>query len=99
MFCPECGSILKPKDGKFHCSSCKKDIDQKTEIREKSRKEIRKVGLVHEELATLPETNSECPECGNKRAFYWLVQTRAGDEAPTRFYKCAKCEHTWKEYY
>ncbi|MBS3171381.1 hypothetical protein J4449_02085 [Candidatus Woesearchaeota archaeon] len=28
----------------------------------------------------------------------WLVQTRAADEAATRFFKCVKCMHTWRAY-
>jgi DNA-directed RNA polymerase, subunit M/Transcription elongation factor TFIIS len=39
-----------------------------------------------------------CPKCGNHEAYYWMIQTRAADEPPTRFYKCVKCGHTWREY-
>lgn len=46
----------------------------------------------------LPETNADCPECKNTTAYYWIEQTRAADEAPTRFYKCTKCAYTWREY-
>ena len=46
----------------------------------------------------LPKTKEECPECANKEAFYWTVQTRAGDEAETKFLKCTKCKHTWRDY-
>jgi len=27
-----------------------------------------------------------------------MIQTRAADEPPTRFYRCTKCGHTWREY-
>ena len=40
----------------------------------------------------------ECEKCGNKEAFYWQIQTRAGDEPMTRFYRCTKCKETWREY-
>lgn len=39
-----------------------------------------------------------CPECGHEEAYYWLQQTRAADEPSTRFYKCVRCGHVWREY-
>lgn len=39
-----------------------------------------------------------CPKCSHDEAFFWMLQTRAADEPPTRFYRCAKCGHTWREY-
>jgi len=46
----------------------------------------------------LPITNEACPECKHRKAYYWIIQTRAADEPPTKFYKCVKCEHTWRDY-
>ena len=46
----------------------------------------------------LPKTHVQCPRCEHGEAFWWMEQTRAADEAPTRFYKCCKCEHVWREY-
>ena len=43
---------------------------------------------------TLPLTDADCPKCEHEKAYYWLVQTRAGDEADTKFLKCEKCKHT-----
>ncbi|MEK6946569.1 MAG: transcription factor S, partial [Nanoarchaeota archaeon] len=34
----------------------------------------------------------------HKTAYFWLVQTRAGDEPETKFLKCEKCGHTWRDY-
>ena len=39
-----------------------------------------------------------CEKCGNKAAYYWTQQTRGADEPETRFFKCTKCEYTWREY-
>ena len=60
----------------------------------------KKIEVVSEKdnTAGLPLTDTTCPKCGHKKAYYWLVQTRAGDEAETRFFKCEKCGHTWREY-
>src|SRR5438093_1332717 len=46
---------------------------------------------------TLPKTKAECPKCNNHEAFYWLVQTRGGDESSTQFFRCTNCGATWRE--
>jgi DNA-directed RNA polymerase subunit M len=51
-----------------------------------------------EDLRTLPTTNTICPECGNREAFWWLRQLRAADESEVRFFRCTKCGKTWREY-
>lgn len=58
----------------------------------------KKIEVVDKRIETYPKTNEECPKCHHKEAYYWLVQTRAGDEAATRFFRCVKCNHTWREY-
>jgi len=40
----------------------------------------------------------ECEVCGNKKAWYWLQQTRSADEPPTQFFRCTKCKRVWREY-
>lgn len=40
----------------------------------------------------------DCAKCGAKKVISWIEQTRASDEPPTRFYKCLKCGHTWRDY-
>jgi DNA-directed RNA polymerase subunit M len=47
---------------------------------------------------TLPTTRARCPSCGHDVAYWWLRQTRAGDEPSTRFYRCVKCGKVWREY-
>ena len=47
---------------------------------------------------TLPTVSTECPKCGNRKAFYWTLQTRRADESETRFYRCTKCSNVWREY-
>jgi transcription factor S len=51
-----------------------------------------------DDYETLPKMAADCPKCGHHTAFYWLVQTRAGDEPETKFLKCEKCKHTWRDY-
>lgn len=51
-----------------------------------------------ENLQTMPTTRRECPKCHNTQAYYWQVQTRAGDEGSTQFFRCTQCRYTWRLY-
>ncbi len=53
---------------------------------------------VLENLEVNPKVKILCDKCGNKVAYYWTQQTRGADEPETRFFKCTKCSHTWREY-
>lgn len=106
LFCPKCGSLMKPKTEKgktvFHCScgyTNKKDVVN-IEIKESIKQEDKEVEIVSEEEddKVLPITEVECPKCKHQRAYYWLIQTRSGDEAETKFLKCEKCKHVWRDY-
>lgn len=104
QFCQKCGGILIPKkEGKkiiMMCPKCgfkTKEVTE-TKIEEKTKKEKKDIDVVDTEFEHLPTTEAECPKCGNKEAYYWMLQTRAGDEPETRFLKCTKCKHTWREY-
>ena len=103
MFCPKCGALLIPKlvKGKkvMACSCGYKEKElQAIEVKEIKVEKNRAVEVIESELDINPEVDIECQRCGHKKAGYWLQQTRAGDEAETRFYKCRKCNHTWREY-
>jgi len=104
MFCPKCGSILLPKkegSKKTLVCSCgyktsKLDTFIIKETLEKKEKDVEVIDK--ETLEILPKTKVSCPKCGNNEAYFWLVQTRAGDEPETKFLKCTKCKHTWRDY-
>jgi transcription factor S len=102
MFCPKCGSILRPKDkaGKkvlyCGCGFTKKPEEEMASITEKN--ESAKKIEVMEKLDSRPKIKIKCEKCGHKVAVYWTQQTRAADEPETRFFKCEKCEYTWREY-
>ena len=107
MFCQKCGSILVVKDANkknkkrmLVCSSCgKKAGETDFTLSEDVKKKNRKMEIVEDNPAeSLPLTDQECPECGHKKAYHWSVQTRASDEPETRFFRCEKCKHTWREY-
>lgn len=103
MFCPKCKSILLPKivKGKkvLACSCGYKDSEpEKVTLKETSPVHVKPVDVIEEGKESLPVTEQECQKCGNSQAYHWEVQTRAGDEPATRFFKCTKCKHTWREY-
>lgn len=104
MFCPKCGSILLPKKegGKrilaCSCGYKSKDTQQAT-IKEEKLEKAKEVHVIDkEQFETLPIMETECPECDHKKAHFWLVQTRASDEPETKFLKCVKCGHIWRDY-
>jgi transcription factor S len=105
IFCPKCGSLLRPKTEKgkkmlaCHCGYSSKNTGD-AEIKETISKKSKAVEVVSEKQQGehLPLTDAECSKCGNKKAFFWTVQTRAGDEPETKFLKCEKCGHTWRDY-
>jgi len=104
IFCARCGSILLPqKKGKKTIMACSCGYKEKNKENILIREEIKddkkdKIEVVDKKIETLPKTKEECPKCKNSDAYYWLVQTRAADEAATRFFKCTKCDHTWRRY-
>ena len=105
MFCPKCGSILVPKkEGNkrlLACSCGYKDSKSGMTLQENvpKPKDGKEVEVVTDgEIETLPKTKQVCPKCGHQEAYYWTVQTRSADEAATRFFRCVKCSHTWREY-
>jgi len=102
LFCPKCGSLLIPKKignknvmvcscGYKSSDSADTKISEKVEIKDT-------VQVVDKDVEVLPETDEECPKCGHKKAVYWMQQTRSGDEGDTKFFKCQKCKHIWREY-
>lgn len=104
MFCPKCGSILVPKKESSKkvlvcgCGYKSTDLNQ-AKIKEEVAKPEKEVEVVDRgDLQTLPMTEETCEKCGHGKAYFWLVQTRAGDEPETKFLKCEKCEHTWRDY-
>jgi len=100
-FCPKCGSILIEKRKKFGCANCNYTAKGKIKIEstEKIKENQNKVAVKKEETNVMPVISAVCPKCGNKEAYFWTSQTRSGDEAETRFFRCKKCRHTWREYH
>ncbi|MEM7822888.1 MAG: transcription factor S [Candidatus Aenigmatarchaeota archaeon] len=107
QFCPKCGSIMIIKEDKkkkvkmLACRKCRYRTKAKgvIAIKEKVQKRpMDEVVIVEKQAEALPKIKIICPSCGNQEAYWWVQQTRSADEAPTTFYRCTKCGHTWREY-
>ena len=93
---------MPKKDGnkvKLECScgySNKKSEPIKITEVIKDKKEIE---AIDDEVEVYPLVDEvECPKCKHGKAYFWEVQTRASDEPATKFLKCEKCKHIWREY-
>ena len=100
QFCPKCGAILVQKRTKFGCPRCSYSSKDKIKIETSEKIEEHKgITVIKEnEGEVLPLVDRDCPECGNKKAYFWTKQTRSSDESETKFFKCKKCRHTWRDY-
>jgi len=99
-FCPKCSSVIILVGDKANCAKCgyKPKGRVKIQASEKIEKTEGVVVIKEKELTTYPIVEIKCPRCKHNSAYFWQLQTRAGDESETKFYKCAKCEHTWRVY-
>lgn len=105
-FCPKCGNLMNPEKREDEvvlvCTNCDyeetgSDEDESYKmVEEKKKKE--ETAVIEKEQESLPKTTKKCPECGHEKAYWWMQQTRSADEPTTRFYRCVKCKHTWREY-
>ncbi len=91
-----------PKEGVLQCRcGYTREIGKKEKEKytlEEKPEESKEIPVIEEEFHLMPTVRIDCKKCGNTEAYYWMVQTRAGDEPATKFYRCTKCKHTWRDY-
>jgi len=104
-FCPKCEIRLKKNDsGSLHCPKCKylkeKTIESTKEEPEKVNPELLVMGEEDVKQAKGLESTVpiDCEKCHNKEGVSWTFQTRSADEPETKFYRCTKCNYTWRDY-
>ncbi len=106
-FCPRCGKVMTPKKTSnklaLVCPKCgyrKGMVNDVIMVRMPRRKQEEVVVIEEEEEERILPTTKDviCPRCGNREAQYWSVQTRSADEPMTQFFRCTKCNYTWREY-
>lgn len=100
MFCKKCGSILKPSKEGLTCDDCGAVQKEKLLLGQKHKKEKKFLehGLGDEEDSPHPVVDAKCKKCRNTKAYFMIKQTRSSDEAPTKFFRCTKCNFTWRKY-
>ena len=104
-FCPKCDSRLKKNnDGLLACPKCKFVKEGAIKEETKNLEEPNPEFLVMDESdvnqakgleSTVP---IDCEKCHNKEGVSWTFQTRSADEPETKFYRCTKCNYTWRDY-
>ncbi len=82
----------------FQCSCGYKQKEIENAVMTEKLEEKETVDVVDKEINPNPVVDAECPKCKHTKASYWTVQTRASDEPETKFYKCEKCGHVWRDY-
>ena len=103
-FCDDCGSLMRPEDGRMVCSSCgneqPRDEERAAAFVSTAGQDESDVVETAEDVAFegQPTTEETCEECGHDRAYYTFKQTASADEPPTRFFKCVDCGHRWRGY-
>jgi len=104
-FCPNCEIRLKKNDsGSLHCPKCQylkeKTVESAKEEPEEANSEFLVMGEDDVKQAKGLESTVpiDCEKCHNKEGVSWTFQTRSADEPETKFYRCTKCNHTWRDY-
>jgi DNA-directed RNA polymerase subunit M len=109
-FCPRCGSLMLPqvRDGKrvLVCPNCGyiEELEEGSYVFESRSQKSPKSKIIVVDATQPPPTaivlkgSVRCPKCGHDEVLFWMMQTRAADEPPTRFYRCLKCGYSWREY-
>ncbi len=98
-FCPKCGAVLVEKRKNYGCPRCNYSAKGKVKISTSEKiGDKKEVEVIKKDEQTSPIISEKCKECGHDKAYFWTVQTRSGDEAETKFFKCTKCGYTWREY-
>ena len=99
-FCPKCGAVLIHKRKNDGCPRCNYSASGKIKLKTSEKMEDKtRIAVVKDSGKEMhPTITDDCKKCGNDEAYFWTVQTRASDEAETRFFKCVKCNHTWRSY-
>ena len=104
-FCPKCESRLKKnKDGSLYCPKCKFVKEGTGKVQAKKSEEVNSEFLVMDEsdLSKAKGLEStvkiDCEKCHNTEGVWGTFQTRSADEPETKFYRCTKCNHTWRDY-
>ena len=102
-FCPTCDALLKKKNNELVCPKCEYVKKIGKTIKEKSDKSdpdflVMGESDMRKDQGLKSTIKIDCEKCHNKEGVWWSLQTRSAYEPETRFYRCVKCNHTWRDY-
>ena len=101
-FCPKCEVRLKKSNSgsALSCPKCGYSESGSGETKKEKKEDSTELNILEENEGkeTLPTIKIDCEKCGNKEAVWWMLQTRSADEPTTQFYRCTKCNYTWRNY-
>jgi DNA-directed RNA polymerase subunit M len=83
--------------GCFVCKRCGYKLQPKEKELIKTERVKKRYGIIEEKFDLSPKTRVRCPKCGNLEAYWEIRQVRAADEPETKFYRCCKCNYSWRE--
>ena len=110
-FCPKCGTRLTlPKKVKgrkgallLSCHRCgyKNRATQPNSFLDKVKnhplENLIIIGKKEYQLRTSPKLMILCPKCGNKKAYAWIVHLGSLAQSSTQFFRCTKCNYTFRD--
>ena len=105
-FCPKCKTRLKEDANSIRlvCPKCQY-VKQKSSKTKKEKPQESDSDLLVMEEKDIKESMGlestikiDCEKCHNQEGVSWAFQTRSADEPETKFYRCIKCNHTWRDY-
>jgi len=99
-FCPNCEVRLKKSDSGLLCPKCDYAEGGTSTTKKVREEDVSEFNVLEESEGqeTLPTIKIDCGKCGHDEAVWWMLQTRSADEPTTQFYRCVKCNHTWRNY-
>jgi transcription factor S len=100
-FCPKCEVRLKQDSSdSFICPKCNYSEKGGKDRKQVKGESISTINVLDEsdKMETLPVIKMDCEKCGHTEAVWWMLQTRSADEPTTQFYRCVKCNYTWRNY-
>ncbi len=101
-FCPKCEVRLKKSNSgsALSCPKCGYSESGSEKIKKEKKEDSSELNILaeNEGKESLPTIKIDCEKCGNTEAVWWMLQTRSADEPTTQFYRCTKCNHTWRNY-
>ena len=87
LVCPKCG----------HEKKSTRPNSYATMVKSHPRENLVIIGKKEQRYRTVPKFVIDCPKCGNNRAYGWIVHLGSLEQSSTQFYRCTKCNYTYRD--